>query len=213
MLILNISDAEAFVIFVHTTFFFRSLSLLSFGRFVEKICNGIDKEIYGIERNHCIVKIGRISFSLKKAMIPLSIWFYDVINLSLPLFFCRLFHFLVFSFSLTFDFIFIICTTLVPLVSLHFLFNSIDTTRSSNAWTYKYIYIENRALYFTLLTLWIWFKIYSFGVECSVLSLWFHLKHTHSDGKITDKPTASATATQREKNSHCYCCHCLLFPI
>lgn len=57
--------------------------------FRQKICNGVDKEIYDIERNHCIVKMGRISLSLalKKAMIPLSIWFYDVINLSLLLFF------------------------------------------------------------------------------------------------------------------------------
>lgn len=57
--------------------------------FRQKICNGVDKEIYDIERNHCIVKMGRISLSLalKKAMIPLSIWFYDVINLSLLLLF------------------------------------------------------------------------------------------------------------------------------
>lgn len=39
-------------------------------------------------------EIGRILLSLEKAMIPLSIWFYDVINLSLPLF--------LFSLSLSF---------------------------------------------------------------------------------------------------------------
>lgn len=86
--------------------------------FRRKICNGVDKEIYDIERNHCIVKIGRISLSLalKKAMIPLSIWFYDVINLSLPLLF-------LFFFFLAFAFTFTCISPSLPLSFIHSFFH------------------------------------------------------------------------------------------
>lgn len=116
-------------------FFFSRVFFFFFWRFDEKICNGVDKEIYDIERNHCIVKIGRISFSLKKAMIPLSIWFYDVINLSLPLFFCVVFFSLapsLYNFLLHFSHL-----HLLPLVPCFIvMFCSIPSTRSYSIYIY-----------------------------------------------------------------------------
>lgn len=198
--------------------------------FRRKICNGVDKEIYDIERNHCIVKIGRILLSLKKAMIPLSIWFYDVINLSLPLFFlvfflclsrllsdcvCRLS--LIHSLTRLFSFIFIIQCTSFLLPRLVFHFNSIDTFLLyiisrfilhclHYGFALKFIRLVfacERALFCSV-------SIAMSRYSCSSQSLRIRM----GNNRLRERERGGKSAKRnRNIQQFWYCCHCLLFPI